>query len=785
MNMKLNTQCLCILILISLHISQCLDTLMIVKKLFEKVRSSQIQKTTKSLPPFSWHKEKGLFESHVKLYFHGSFSEFMLREGFEIFDNNNFATAWITTALLEVHQLENNGTYIDEELILNAVKAMGNFVDKNNKFNTSVQTFWPQTFNETVATWQSTPQNLLQLFALFDDIPWSVILNFIQKLHLADAEMIKNIKQLLQENTFPQILYKINHELQYARKDLEEALKHAGGDILAARKRVMWLEDRMGTLCGKVRLRGQPVSQRVSHRTRGSTDRGQLTLTFRSDSDVSDEEDRFPRQKSLPPIRQTQDVDSDEEDNRGRGMAGGRGRMVETPSISGSEDFQDMQIRRPGMMYTPSSEASSSISPVKMGMMQHRGPRYDSDDSDDEDSSPQPSPIPKKGPVTAEEKRESSEGGSEAEDHIGELPTMFSRGNREISAPLRHSSPEMVSLPKPVVEEQPMVKEDQQPQEESEEKVEITGKRGGRGEGMEEKAGEEAPKEETSEETVPGEGTENAPQEKTFITEVSVATNKSRVTIVSPKREDTRQVSQIAISCKEFYGSPKRHTIMKRVQEILREALCGKMTTSILMSYKTDSDGSVFYDDFLGDGDRSLFINKTIKRGEDRIFTTSMAINALLTTWTSYDIARKRLTWVKGVPTKVVDVVKRAVQWMCRNVLSRKYRPWNAFFSGSVKSFNSMPWWYPSNRKEYLNGTSIADDTHIPSDATIIAMQGVKSPEWYNTQLNRKHFGFNVPMVFHGYNAEKGPFPFWSSEPYTYVSAMLSLVKYKNVMTEP
>lgn len=52
-----------------------------------------------------------------------------------------------------------------------------------------------------------------------------------------------------------QILYKINHELQYARKDLEEALKHTGGDILAARKRVMWLEDRMGTLCGKVRLR--------------------------------------------------------------------------------------------------------------------------------------------------------------------------------------------------------------------------------------------------------------------------------------------------------------------------------------------------------------------------------------------------------------------------------------------------------------------------------------------------------------------------------------------------
>lgn len=94
---------------------------------------------------------------------------------------------------------------------------------------------------------------------------------------------------------------------------------------------------------------------------------------------------------------------------------------------------------------------------------------------------------------------------------------------------------------------------------------------------------------------------------------------------------------------------------------------------------------------------------------------------------------------------------------------------------------NSMPWWYPSNRKEYLNGTSFSDESQIPNSDTIIAMEGVESPEWYRKQLYRKHFGFNVPKVFHGYNAERGPFPFWNSEPYTYVSAMLSLVKFNSI----
>ena len=169
-----------------------------VKALFCKVKHAQVTKSSQGVAPFSWRKDKGLFESNVKLYFHGSFSEFVLREVFKIFDNNNFATSWITIALLEVHDFNRNKSLIDKEMILNAVKAIGNFDDKN-QFNASIQTFWPQEYNASVATWQSAPHNLLRFFSLFDYIPWAMILKFLKKIGIADADVIKNIQQLLQE----------------------------------------------------------------------------------------------------------------------------------------------------------------------------------------------------------------------------------------------------------------------------------------------------------------------------------------------------------------------------------------------------------------------------------------------------------------------------------------------------------------------------------------------------------------------------------------------------------
>jgi hypothetical protein len=42
-----------------------------------------------------------------------------------------------------------------------------------------------------------------------------------------------------------------------------------------------------------------------------------------------------------------------------------------------------------------------------------------------------------------------------------------------------------------------------------------------------------------------------------------------------------------------------------------------------------------YWDDFLGDNDVGFFGQKLV-RGEDRIFSTSVAINALIDTWSTY-----------------------------------------------------------------------------------------------------------------------------------------------------
>ena len=56
-------------------------------------------------------------------------------------------------------------------------------------------------------------------------------------------------------NSSVKVLHKVNTELMFARTELDAALEKQTGDINEARKRVMWLEDRMGLLCGKVRMR--------------------------------------------------------------------------------------------------------------------------------------------------------------------------------------------------------------------------------------------------------------------------------------------------------------------------------------------------------------------------------------------------------------------------------------------------------------------------------------------------------------------------------------------------
>lgn len=97
-------------------------------------------------------------------------------------------------------------------------------------------------------------------------------------------------------------------------------------------------------------------------------------------------------------------------------------------------------------------------------------------------------------------------------------------------------------------------------------------------------------------------------------------------------------------------------------------------------------------------------------------------------------------------------------------------------------SFQSMPFFYPANRREYFNGTTFSDKKFPPTAKNIIGMQGYVSVAEYSAMLKQPHFGMMTPMTFDGYNREAGSyFPFWSCDSYTYAVSMLAIAQYDNI----
>lgn len=75
-----------------------------------------------------------------------------------------------------------------------------------------------------------------------------------------------------------------------------------------------------------------------------------------------------------------------------------------------------------------------------------------------------------------------------------------------------------------------------------------------------------------------------------------------------------------------------------------------------------------------------LISGKPVNHGEDRIVSTAMAVNTLLYTWMDGD------KLLPSAPSPVLKTVMNASEWLVRNTLSGKYKPFNVLFSGSVKT---------------------------------------------------------------------------------------------------
>lgn len=217
---------------------------------------------------------------------------------------------------------------------------------------------------------------------------------------------------------------------------------------------------------------------------------------------------------------------------------------------------------------------------------------------------------------------------------------------------------------------------------------------------------------------------------------------------------------------------PLPHPALESVRKVLDTVLHNHMTNAVLNATKKDlSDDTVYYDDFMGDGDFDK-LNNTKIRGEDRLFTTSMAINALLSTWTVFDDGTKKLIWETGTPEKVKVTVTKAANFVNKYILGRNYQHWNAFFSGSIKGPSTGPY-YPAIG---LINATISDNKGDYN----FGFRGVVTEKKYKSLLKQKWKGHTTPLDFHGYNNYPNYWPFWCSESYTYVTAMLALARFSN-----
>lgn len=126
-----------------------------------------------------------------------------------------------------------------------------------------------------------------------------------------------------------------------------------------------------------------------------------------------------------------------------------------------------------------------------------------------------------------------------------------------------------------------------------------------------------------------------------------------------------------------------------------------------------------------------------------------VAINALIDTWTVQTGAT--LSYVPETPQEVKDIIKKTVQFSQKQYSKSGLQLSNAFFSGSVKTMDDLPFFYPSNNNTYSNGTKVDPNT-ATKDA--ITLDCALRTEWVGKISSL--FVFAVP-------ARAGRFVFFSS----------------------
>lgn len=219
------------------------------------------------------------------------------------------------------------------------------------------------------------------------------------------------------------------------------------------------------------------------------------------------------------------------------------------------------------------------------------------------------------------------------------------------------------------------------------------------------------------------------------------------------------------------------HPILKESFGKLDDTLKKIATQQLLDNIVSRKNDQAYCDEFLGNG-----ANYT--RGEDRLFSTGLVLNALLDIWTHKVSANGiyHLTYDQEVPKEVPVIVEKLSNFVIANVNRWSTSKDNAFFSGSYKGYKSMAYFYPANYFVYLNGTVLDDITDLKKayGGLTDGVQGYIPRQKYEEMKNQKYFGFDVPKTKQDFNSQ--PFPYWSSPAITYSINLLALSKYKQLI---
>lgn len=180
----------------------------------------------------------------------------------------------------------------------------------------------------------------------------------------------------------------------------------------------------------------------------------------------------------------------------------------------------------------------------------------------------------------------------------------------------------------------------------------------------------------------------------------------------------------------------------------------------------------VFWEDFLG-------CNDSYPTGEDRLFSTGLAINMLIDSWTNHTKTSSKIQWRNDTPAQIISFVEKSIKFVKEEILADNYLKENAFFSGSIKGNSSDSFSYPYNFMRYLNGSAVLNVSNADFTQISSGISGIVEENLYQQWLNMTWNGRNVPLSFQGFNEQA--FPYWSSPAMTYALGLMALSKSEKI----